>query len=50
MIKIIKKSRSHCAVAEKLNSILEKDQTKWSGVLKMIFYKREFYHEKIEKN
>ena len=46
-----KKTGAIAAVAEKLNSMLEKDQTKWSGFFKDEFFilKREFYHEKIEK-
>ena len=52
MIKITKKrAGAIVAVAEHLNSILEKDQTKWSGFFEDNFFiiKREFYHEKIEK-
>ena len=46
-----KKAGAIVAVAEKLNSMLEKDQTKWSGFFEDDFFilKREFYHEKIEK-
>ena len=46
-----KKIGAITAVAEHLNSILEKDQTKWNGVFEDNFFiiKREFYHEKIEK-
>ena len=46
-----KKTGAITAVAEHLNSILEKDQTKWNGSFEDNFFiiKREFYHENIEK-
>ena len=46
-----KKIGAISAVAEHLNSILEKDQAKWNGLFEDNFFiiKREFYHEKIEK-
>ena len=46
-----KKTGAITAVAENLNSILEKDQTKWHGFFEDNFFviKREFYHENIEK-
>ena len=46
-----KKTGAITAVAEHLNSILEKDQTKWNGCFEDDFFiiERDFYHEKVEK-
>ncbi len=46
-----KKIGAIAAVAERLNSMLEKDQSKWNGSFENNFFiiKREFYHERIVK-
>ena len=46
-----KKEGAISAVGQKLNNLLENNETKWKGTFEKNFFilRREFYHEKIEK-